>query len=95
MMDLTLILLGVVSYVVAGAVMARANPSIEIYFFPESTPVLPRSYRILFFVGFLIGLDEADTWRHKIGLWSYLICLLAMFLSRLAGQILQRRRMST
>ena len=93
-MDLTLILLAVVSYMAAGIVMARANPSIKIYFFPESTPVLPRSYRILFFVGFLIALDEADTWRHEIGLWSYLITCLVMFLSYLAGQMLQRRLMS-
>ena len=95
MMDLALILLGAVFYGAAGAVVARANPSIPIKYFWKLHSVLPRSYRILSLVGQGLGLFGAIIWRHEIGWWSYLIYVLAMLLSYPAGQILQRRLTST
>jgi hypothetical protein len=94
-MGLTFILLGAVSYGAIGALMARANPSIPIKFFWMPHPIWPRSYWILTPVGISLGMFGALTWRHEIGPWSYLIYALAMLLSYPAGQILQRRLMST
>ena len=74
-MGLTLILLGAVLFVWDGAVIARANPSAPINLWKLRRPVLvlPLTHWVLWSMGMFLGLLGATTWRHEIGLWSYLI----------------------
>jgi peptidoglycan/LPS O-acetylase OafA/YrhL len=92
----TLILLGAVLFVWDGAVVARANPSAtNLWKLRLPVLVLPLTHWVLLFLGMFLGLVGAATWRHEIGLWSYMIYLLTVPLSLYVGQAFQRRRMST
>ena len=98
MLGPTLILLGGVSFGVAGAVVVRANPSSPIndyWKIPRRVLLFPFAHWVLWSIGLFLSMLGASAWSDEIGYWSFLIGLLTVYMSLYAGQVFQRRRMST